>query len=510
MIHDLISIVAELHAQLAQANVEIATLRGNVEQLTTEIQHLRAQQEPLKGELQRLEAEVAPLRAENRQLKQQLIEARRAQHRQTSKFSKGVRKPDPKRPGRKAGDGEFTRKTEPRFDLIDTFVVAPGPVPRDCPECGREFERRVELATTTKLPVLKPIITGYFSTVCECKRCQFTIAAPHRDLRQSQQGATAHQFDDSVYAAAHVLHYGLGLPQRKVPAVLRLLCGIEISQGALSQHAVRSLVGPLATAYEGLREQVRSAKYVHTDDTGWTIAAEFAALMVFVTADITLFQIRRQHRNDEVREALGQRFRGVMSSDRGSSYDAKPLAQWRMNKCVLHLIRSVREAQAAQPESERWYGEALLKIFKMSLVLWRAYWDGEVTRCEYREFGRAVRADLDFALRRRTAPLADPQNRKLNKELGWHNARGNLLRFLDDPRIAPTNNVAERALRPAVISRKLSHCSRNEWGARAREMFMTLFCTLRSRRIDLFHGLLAIMHGADPLHLRSCSAPTAR
>ena len=52
-------------------------------------------------------------------------------------------------------------------------------------------------------------------------------------------------------------------------------------------------------------------------------------------------------------------------------------------------------------------------------------------------------------------------------ELGWHDDRGNLLRFLDDPGIEPTNNRAERALRGAVIARKVSHCSKNEDGADA-------------------------------------------
>ena len=50
---------------------------------------------------------------------------------------------------------------------------------------------------------------------------------------------------------------------------------------------------------------------------------------------------------------------------------------------------------------------------------------------------------------------------RLQNELGWHDDRGNLLRFLDDPSIEPTNNRAERALRGAVIARKVSHCWKN-------------------------------------------------
>ena len=73
--------------------------------------------------------------------------------------------------------------------------------------------------------------------------------------------------------------------------------------------------------------------------------------------------------------------------------------------------------------------------------------------------GRAVEAAIISATvrwRMRTTTL---------HELGWHDDRGNLLRFLDDPSM--TNNRAERALRPAVIARKVSHCSKNDGGADA-------------------------------------------
>lgn len=78
----------------------------------------------------------------------------------------------------------------------------------------------------------------------------------------------------------------------------------------------------------------------------------------------------------------------------------------------------------------------------------------------------------------RDRPLKDPDNQRLLNELGWHNDRGNLLRFLDDPRIEPTNNRAERALRLAVIARKVSQCSKNKRGAQAFAAFSSVVRTL--------------------------------
>ena len=71
--------------------------------------------------------------------------------------------------------------------------------------------------------------------------------------------------------------------------------------------------------------------------------------------------------------------------------------------------------------------------------------------------------------------MSDADNWRLQNELGWHDDRGNMLRFLDDPSIEPTNNRAERALRPAVIARKVSHCSKNVGGADAFSAFTRRF-----------------------------------
>ena len=87
-----------------------------------------------------------------------------------------------------------------------------------------------------------------------------------------------------------------------------------------------------------------------------------------------------------------------------------------------------------------------------------------------RSAGREVEARVvSYHLRDR--PMADADNYRLQNELGWHDDCGNLLRFLDDPRIEPTNNRAERALRHAVIARKVSHCSKSVKGAEAFSTF---------------------------------------
>ena len=102
-------------------------------------------------------------------------------------------------------------------------------------------------------------------------------------------------------AAAHVLHYGVGVPVRKVPAVLRALTGVRVSQGAISQDALRRAAGAVGDAYSRLRTSVRASPFVHTDDTGWRVGGERAFLMAFETEEAAVYQVRARHRNEEVR-----------------------------------------------------------------------------------------------------------------------------------------------------------------------------------------------------------------
>ena len=84
---------------------------------------------------------------------------------------------------------------------------------------------------------------------------------------------------------------------------------------------------------------------------------------------------------------------------------------------------------------------------------------------------------------------------RLLNELRWYNDRGNLLRFLDDPRIEPTKNRAERALRPAVIAHKVSQCSKNARGAQA--VASVVHTLTRTGTDSIVEGLLQVFHSGQ-------------
>ena len=147
----------------------------------------------LKARVEKLLAEVASLRTENAALKAQLEQRTRDTKRQAAPFSKGQRKAQPKRPGRKPGQGRFTFRTLPRPDQWTAppiEVRLPEPV---CPCCGEPLqEQRVDFAATTEIPPQpRPIVQPYRVWVYRCPTCDTTVRASHPDLAPDQYGATA-------------------------------------------------------------------------------------------------------------------------------------------------------------------------------------------------------------------------------------------------------------------------------------------------------------------------------
>jgi hypothetical protein len=109
-------------------------------------------------QVEELEREIERLQAENEGLKKKiegLEEELRASKRQAAPFSKGRRKANPKRPGRKVGQGIFRHRPAPAEAIGGEIVEAA--VPAGCPSCGGALAvEGEEWATTTDLPGSTP------------------------------------------------------------------------------------------------------------------------------------------------------------------------------------------------------------------------------------------------------------------------------------------------------------------------------------------------------------------
>ena len=108
---------------------------------------------------------------------------------------------------------------------------------------------------------------------------------------------------------------------------LRALAGVRVSQGAISQDALRRAAGAVGDAYSRLRTSVRASPFVHTDDTGWRVGGERAFLMAFAAGRGC--GVPSPCSSPERRGAGGgpSDYGGVMVTDRGRSYDAQALCR---------------------------------------------------------------------------------------------------------------------------------------------------------------------------------------
>src|ERR671914_559884 len=427
----------------------------------------------LQGQIADLTATIEGLQAANAELQ-------RSNKRQAAPFSKGSPVAQPKRPGRKPGSGTFSFRLAPHpSEITDPPVEVPVTL-EACPGCGgRLAEERVDLAYITELPPLpRPRVTQYRVWVCRCTACGRKVRGEHPDRASDQYGATAHRVGKRGMAAAHSLHYQIGIPVRQVPGVLETLTGLQLTQGALTQDALRRARGQVGPAYQELRATtVRESQAVYTDDTGWRVGGEAAHLMAFDTDEATVYQVRPRHRHQEVQEVVPAEYQGEMVTDRGRNYEAHSFSRVKQQKCLAHLQKTLSTVLEKKKGRAREFGENLKMLFGMALDLWDEYHPGMVVDFE----ARVAELRFTFSYQLRERAVRDQDNRHLLKVLRRYHQRGELLRFLEEPLVEPTNNRVERALRPAVIARKVSQCSKNQAGAYAFSAFKSVIQTLVKR-----------------------------
>ena len=461
---------------------------------------------------------VLDLRTENERLRTELEALKRKQARVAAPFSRNTPKQHPKPSGRKPGIGLFKYRANPTIEEITNTIIVPAPL--NCPDCGGKLEfQRTDFAYVTDLPTIKPQITKYERTTNHCPTCKIQIRGTHPDLSKDQYGATAHRLGQRLIASGLALQYGFGITVRKVPGILEMLTNTRVTQSALTQQAVKQATMPEATQpvrcifwvktgafygqegnlesgmvglkYKSLREAVQHSSVVNTDDTSWWLNGKSAYLMAFKTPSSVVYQIREQHRAIEVSEIIPSNYKGTLVTDRFVTYDAKVFSGIKQQKCLAHILKNIR-GLLEKPKRGRSH-EFLLAVravFKKALKVHQVFQTGLLIREKFDCQGRCLTRRLDRLLELRT--LSNKANVRLQSELGWHHARGSLSRFLLDPSLSPTNNSAERALRPAVIARKLSAGSKSLSGATAFSAFKSVIETGKLAGVSGFNSLLEL------------------
>jgi transposase len=223
---------------------------------------------------------------------------------------------------------------------------------------------------------------------------------------------------------------------------------------------------------------------------GWRQAKQRAWLWTVVLTELTVFQIDRRRGGAVVDGLLGAEFRGVVGSDRWSAYRRFPAEQRAL--CWAHLKRDCQGLVDRGGEAEgvgRWGLAESERLF----ALWHRFRAGEFDRQELRRHLVPLRARLG-RLPRRGQDNSDGKAVALCRELSkWWAA---LWTFARVEGVEPTNNVAERALRPAVLWRKGSFGSDSVAGSRFAERLLTVVATCRQQGRRLLGFLVATAEAA--------------
>jgi transposase len=284
--------------------------------------------------------------------------------------------------------------------------------------------------------------------------------------------------------------------RRDVVELCEQLFGSRVSSGTID--AILARVGDaLADPYDDLHQRVRAAKHLNMDETGWRTAGQRRALWGAFTDRHAVLRIAPDRHEDHAKTLLGDTT-AIVTSDRWWAYTHLPLR--RRQICWAHLQRDF----AAHTEglgAEKAFGQAGLRICEELFWTWEIYQHTG----DRRELKLRIRA-----LRRELKPILRSYARKAPRYRYTRGMARNLLKvwpalwtFADHRGVEPTNNHAERALRSAVIYRKLSLGSQSAGGEQRIARLLSAHTTCRLQRRSL-HAYLIDALGA---HARGDPAP---
>ena len=399
-----------------------------------------------------------------------------------------------KRPGRKAGHAAALR---PKSDHVDVHRDAP--LPKDpagrpsCPHCNacllalREHERIVEDVVPSQV-----VVKCYHTASGWCPGCRRRVES--RAPEQPPAANVPHgQLGIHALSMAILLRVAHRLPFRQVARVFADLPGLSVSAAAVARQVQRA-AGWLADDYERLRIAIRAAPHVHADETGWRTGGRNGYLWALADPTHTLYHVDRRRSGKVIQGLLGKAFGGTLVSDFFSAYGTLDCAK---QKCLAHLLRELVESAAAAPAfaAGAFYREAK-RLIKAMLRL-KARWDA-LTDARYTSAACGLETRLDRLLAG-TRDDGEPNERRIAARMLKH--RTELTAFLWDKGLDGTNNAAERAIRPAVIARKVSGGSRSPAGADAWAKLASLLRTASQqgrRLIDAIKVMLQARWAAAP------------
>jgi transposase len=465
----------------------IASLREQWRSTRRENERLRKENEQWRERAERLEREREQLREENERLKRQLEDAQRTAKRQAAPFARGVRKRNPRRPGRKPGAAYGKRHRKPLPDHVDEVIAVPAPA--RC-SCGGALDvEKIESQYQHEI-VRKTVWKRFDVTICRCTVCHQRVHG--RDPRQTSDafGAAAVQLGPDALALAVTMNKRLGLPHADVATVLQDGFGLHVNRSTVCRAVTRVAQRGEAT-WHALRDAARRSLVNAIDETGWNVAAQLHWLWVLVTEQVTVCDILPGRGFAQASSLLGADYDGWLTHDGWAVYYKFLKASHQ--SCVSHLIRRCRDlATVATPAAAR-FPLRVKAVLEDGLALRDRYATQAISLHGLWTATGRLEVTLDRLLAR---TYRDPANRRLAKHLGHE--RPYLFTFLYCPGLDATNNAAERAIRALIGARKNWGGNRTPNGAHAQAVLTSLLQTAKQQGKNPFDVMVDLLCRPEP------------
>lgn len=427
------------------------------------------------------------------------LEARLGLTPQNSSLPPSTQHPHAKPPSRKSkskrkrggqpGHPKHDRPLIPTEECDDVQSLKP----TECRRCGEKLsgdDPEPLRHQVLELPEIQAHVTEYQLHRLDCQHCGETTCA------QLPAGVPQGQSGPRLMAFTALLMAYYRQSKRRTAQFLSELLGQPCSAG-LTVKIQNQATAAVRPAYEELAAKLPTEEQINADETPTKQENGKAWLWTFVARLFTVFAVRPTREATAVDEFLTPAFCGVVICDRAKMYWRASRLQW----CWAHLKRDFQALIDRGDNQAKRLGYDLRRMTCKLFEHWGDYQDGRISRAAFVRRMAPVRREVEYFLLR-GATSGNASLVGMCNELYDH--RDWLWTFVRCEGIEPTNNAGERALRHAVIWRKLSFGTQSAGGSRFVETMLTVIETSRQQRRSAFEYLTAALEA----HLAGQPAPS--
>ena len=352
--------------------------------------------------------------------------------------------------------------------------------PQSCPETSEPARYQ-----TFELPKIKPVMEEYRCHELEC-------TCGHKTWAELPAEVTQSQFGPRVHGAIAYLTSVHKIGRRGIVEILNTLFGVDLCLGSVC-NCIERVSPELESAAEEVRQTVSQSDNLNIDETGWKCKGDRRYLWVFVAPLAVYFSIAASRGAKVLKSVLGDVFTGVITSDDHSAYRSYHKNGIRQ-LCWAHIIRKLKALKDGRASPDAYiFSKNMLKEIGRIFRCWYAFRGGYITREQLLNATQLMRARMKRSCQKYLGSAdADVCTRAKRLLDNWEH----LFTFLTHEGVEPTNNIAERNVRPAVQWRKLCFGNQSSNGERFTERILTVTRTCQLRGKNPFHFLSEVMQAA--------------